>query len=194
MDLFSGLMKGLKPIMDASGVEQDESMQLAVLQGEVMELEGKKCNALAELGQRAYDFAKSNTWNSEQLLPLCTAVDDAEMQLKNKRIELEKMQKAADDKKREEEEKAAARTCPDCGEVNPEGTNFCQNCGSRLGVKKPSGNVCKSCGAVNGPDTRFCGECGAKLEASAPSEIRCPNCGASNQPGTRFCGECGTRL
>lgn len=194
MDLFSGLMKGLKPIMDASGVKQDESMQLAVLQGEVMELEGKKRSAFAELGQAAYDFVKSNTWNRERLLPLCAVVDDAELQLKNKHIELEKTQKAVDDKKLEEEEKLAARTCPNCNEVNPEDTNFCRNCGSRLGVKKAAANVCKSCGAVNGPDTRFCGECGAKLEVPQSSEIKCPNCNAVNQPGTRFCGECGTRL
>lgn len=194
MDLFSGLMKGLKPIMDVSGVKQDESMQLAVLQGEVMELEGKKKSTLAELGETAYEFVKSNTWDRERLLPLCTAVDDAEIQLRNKRMELEKAQKTVDEKKREEEEKLAARTCPNCNEVNAEGTNFCQNCGSRLGVKKPASNVCKSCGAVNGPDTKFCGECGAKLEAVQPSEIKCPGCGTVNQPGTRFCSECGTKL
>jgi uncharacterized OB-fold protein len=180
--------------MDATGVKADESMQLAVTQGEVAELEGKKRTALAELGQEAYEMVKTNVWNREKLIPLCSAVDDADTQLNAKRSELDKAQKAADEKRREDEEKLALRTCPNCSEVNPEGTRFCQSCGSKLGVKKPAGNVCKSCGAVNGPDTRFCGECGAKLEVPVPAELKCPSCGAVFPPETKFCNECGTRL
>jgi uncharacterized OB-fold protein len=194
MDLFGGLMKGLKPLMDVTGVKPDESMQLTIVQGEVMELEGKKREVLAELGQATYDMVKSNTLNNEKLLSLCTKVDEAESQLNLKRAELEKSQRAAEEKKREEEAKLASRTCPSCGEVNPEGTRFCQNCGSKLGIEKPSGNVCKACGAANSPESRFCGECGAKLEPAAPAEIKCPGCGTVNPPGTRFCGECGTRI
>lgn len=194
MDLFSGLMKGLKPLMDATGVKADESMQLTIVQGEVAELEGKKREALAEIGQAAYNMVKSNTLNREQLIALCQKADEVDVQVNIKRAELEKAQKAADEKKREEEAKLASRTCPSCGEVNPEGTRFCQNCGSKLGIEKAAGNVCKACGAANSPESRFCGECGAKLEAAAPSEVRCPSCGTINPPGTRFCGECGARI
>lgn len=194
MDIFGGLMKGLKPLMDATGVKQDESMQLVVTQGEMTELEGKKNAALAELGQAAYEMVKSNTWNREMLIPLCSAVDDAEALLNSKRAELEKAQKAAEEKQRLEKEKLAERTCPECGEVNPEGTKFCQNCGHKLGAKKSAANVCKACGAVNEPNTRFCGECGAKLDAYAPAENKCPSCGAVFPPETKFCNECGTRL
>jgi RNA polymerase subunit RPABC4/transcription elongation factor Spt4 len=194
MDLFGGLVKGLKPLMDATGVKPDESVQLAITQGEVAEYEGKKKAALAELGQAAYEMARSNKLNRDQLLPLCDAVDNADAQLKAKQAELDKAKKIADEKKREEEEKTAARTCPDCGEVNPEGTRFCQSCGSRLGIQKPKSFACQSCGAENAPGTRFCGECGAKLEAPAPTEVKCPNCKSVYPAGTKFCNQCGTRL
>lgn len=65
------------------------------------------------------------------------------------------------EKERQEQEKKAAFTCPNCSTVNPEGVKFCQECGTKLGVKLKS--VCPKCGTSNPPDTRFCGECGNKL-------------------------------
>lgn len=194
MDLFSGLVKGFKPLMDATGMKPDESMQLAIVQGEAVELEKKLQGVLAEMGQMAYDMIRSNSLEPEKLKALCPRVDEITSQLKLKQQELEKAQKSADEKKKQEEEKMAARTCPSCGEVNPENTRFCLSCGSKLGIQKSQSNICRSCGAENNPGSRFCGECGAKMEAPAPSEIKCPSCGSVNAPETRFCGECGTKL
>ena len=164
MDFLSGLMKGIKPLMDATGLKPDESMQLTMLQVEVGEIEGKKRDALAEIGQTAYNMVKSNALNHEQLLPLCQTVDDLENQLKTKRLELEKAQQLAEEKRLQEEEELAARTCPNCSEVGAESTQFCQCCGTKLGIAKPSANTCNSCGNTNGPESRFCGTCGASLQ------------------------------
>jgi uncharacterized OB-fold protein len=194
MDLFGGLMKGLKPLMDATGVKADESMQLAMVKGEASELEKKLQEVFAEMGKMAYEMIRSNSLERERLAALCPRVDEITSQLKLKQQELEKAQKSADDKKKQEDEKMAACTCPNCGEVNPENTRFCQSCGSKLGIQKPQSDICRVCGAENSPGSRFCGECGAKMEAQAPAEIKCPSCGAINAPGTRFCGDCGAKL
>lgn len=163
MDFLSGLMKGIKPLMDATGIKPDESMQLTMLQVEVGELEGKKRDALAQIGQVAYNMVKSNTWDQGQLLPLCSSVDDLQNQLQIKRVELQKAQQLAEEKRLQEEAELAARTCPNCNEVGSEGTQFCQHCGSKLGIKKPPANLCSSCGNANQPDSRFCGTCGSSL-------------------------------
>ena len=58
----------------------------------------------------------------------------------------------------------AERTpCSACGAANPEGTNFCQQCGAKLGP--PAASFCTSCGAKLAAGAPFCGACGAKQPA-----------------------------
>lgn len=83
-------------------------------------------------------------------------------------------------------EKNAGAACPNCGHINPPGTKFCSECGTKL----PSGNVCPNCGHVNPVGAKFCSECGTKLGG----DIHCPNCGTKLEPGTKFCPECGTKI
>ncbi len=47
------------------------------------------------------------------------------------------------------------RICAVCGNDNPTGSKFCNQCGSQLG--------CPNCGAENPPGSRFCNHCGAAL-------------------------------
>src|SRR5215469_6418468 len=53
--------------------------------------------------------------------------------------------------------------CSKCGAENPEGKNFCSDCGAELE------NRCPQCGANNPARKRFCGDCGAALSASSTS-------------------------
>lgn len=58
-------------------------------------------------------------------------------------------------------------SCPNCGAYNPEGTNFCQECGTRL----------------------------TQPVQQAPAAKRfCPNCGTEVIAGHRFCSGCGTKM
>jgi hypothetical protein len=189
-DFFGGLLKGLKPIMDATGMQPDESMKAALLQSEVAELSSKKQAALADIGGKVYDMLQSGAIDKAPLLPLCEEVKMLDAQLARKSEELAGAQKAAREKEDLAKQKRMERTCPACGEENPEGVKFCQSCGAKLGGSSPG--KCPSCGAENAPGTRFCGECGAKLTAS--TELVCPKCKAVFPPGTIFCGECGARL
>jgi predicted nucleic acid-binding Zn ribbon protein len=61
--------------------------------------------------------------------------------------------------------------CPSCGAANPEGKNFCGDCGARLFTR------CTVCGAENPPGKRFCADCSAALSLrtfSAPAEAASP--------------------
>ena len=48
--------------------------------------------------------------------------------------------------------------CPECGESNEAGSNFCKKCGKQL-VKK-----CPDCGNIVGSGSGFCSNCGKKLD------------------------------
>ena len=53
--------------------------------------------------------------------------------------------------------------CPACDEEIPEGSKFCNACGTSLP------RVCQACGEANAPRAKFCSECGTQL---APSSRR----------------------
>ncbi len=50
--------------------------------------------------------------------------------------------------------------CPKCESNNPEGHNFCGNCGTKLL------NICPDCSFLNPADFRYCGKCGAALSSN----------------------------
>jgi ribosomal protein L40E len=56
--------------------------------------------------------------------------------------------------------KADARTvCVQCRYNNPDGSKFCNECGSQLS------SLCPQCGSSNPPDAKFCNQCGSKIIA-----------------------------
>ena len=50
--------------------------------------------------------------------------------------------------------------CPECQFENPEGVNFCVECGNKLET------ICPACGYHNSASFKFCGGCGHKLHLS----------------------------
>ncbi|MBI5015211.1 MAG: zinc ribbon domain-containing protein [Deltaproteobacteria bacterium] len=48
--------------------------------------------------------------------------------------------------------------CPSCHFPNPEGMQFCGQCGSKVDV------ACPKCGFSNPPGFLFCGKCGRALD------------------------------
>src|SRR4030042_4057809 len=56
--------------------------------------------------------------------------------------------------------------CPQCRFENPEGKNFCGDCGAKLEL------LCPNCQSPNPPQFKFCGDCGHDLAQplTAPSK------------------------
>ncbi|MBC7260237.1 MAG: SPFH domain-containing protein [Chloroflexi bacterium] len=54
---------------------------------------------------------------------------------------------------------AAMVKCPNCGNMVPAGSKFCNNCGQKLAVE----NKCPNCGVDVPPGSKFCPNCGQKL-------------------------------
>ncbi|KRO05511.1 MULTISPECIES: serine hydrolase [Levilactobacillus] len=68
------------------------------------------------------------------------------------------------------------KICPNCGHDNPEGVNFCENCGTDLRSEtagqtdSDQQKTCPRCQALNPQDSRFCENCGYDFEAPDPKQ------------------------
>lgn len=146
---FGGLMKGLSGFMP----QDDPDLKLMTAQSELSALQQQETETYAQIGRQALAQGAGRFPDLENKLRLIQEnVSEAQ-----KRLTCAQAEKNAKDIARQAQD--AARTCPQCGDYNPEGTKFCQECGAKLGAAK-----CNRCGAPLSPGIRFCGECGAKQE------------------------------
>lgn len=101
--------------------------------------------------------------------------------------------------------------CPNCGADVQNGSQFCNNCGTRMPpasmkTAPKAGLTCPTCGAAVAEGNLFCNNCGTKLApapapAPAPEEPAveeskrsCPNCGTELEADAEFCFNCGAKL
>ncbi len=154
-DLFgnlSGTLGGIMGGLAKSGLVPKDTPEgkLLVAQTELADLQKQENEILQEIGRQAY-AQNPAVW-----------AEDTKLKLIQQNIAA--AQAVLNEAKQEQEQAEAAQAaedaigkCPSCGYKNPEGVNFCQECGSKLGS-----SFCVSCGAMLAPGTRFCGECGAR--------------------------------
>lgn len=79
--------------------------------------------------------------------------------------------------------------CPSCGFENPQGSIFCQQCGSRFQSAAPPTVVCSRCHAVQPANLRFCTTCGNTLAAApqpAPQAAPAPQPAQQPAPAAGF--------
>lgn len=106
--------------------------------------------------------------------------------------------------------------CPKCGSQQPDGANYCDECGAALASAGPAAPqppveaqsdpevltaTCSVCGAQVMPGGAFCDHCGAALSTppapspppspQQPETPVCSNCSARLEPGSKFCDACG---
>lgn len=146
---LGGVLKGLSGFMP----QDNPDLKLFAVQSEVGELQKQELELYAQIGKQALTEGSGRFPELESRLCLVRENLSA-AQAKLQSVQTEK--KAAEAAAQAEEEKL---TCSSCGNVNPDGVKFCQECGAKLGASK-----CSACDAPLPPGTRFCGECGARQE------------------------------
>jgi DNA-directed RNA polymerase subunit M/transcription elongation factor TFIIS len=163
-------------------------------QKEISDLKKQEETLFVEVGRQAFAANPDGYAQSDELKRIQSNIRDSEEKLEALQREAEEAQRAAEEARRAKEEADAATRCPSCGSQNPEGTKFCQECGTKLGApaeEAGSATRCPSCGNQNPEGTKFCQECGTKL--GAPAQAFCSTCGTELQAGARFCVSCGAQ-
>ena len=147
-DLVGGLSKFMP--------QDDPNVKAFNAQKELSDLQAQQTEIFAEIGRKIYEQNGAADFPAE--------ADKLKLVEANMAAAQEKVNATQNEAKAAEaalQQAEAARTCPNCGTMNPEDVKFCQECGTKLGA--PGKAFCPQCGAENAPGTKFCGSCGARV-------------------------------
>lgn len=164
--IIDGIVKGVAGLMP----QDDPDVKIFNAQSELKDFSKKEETIYARLGKQVYetDGGESYPEIKSELDLLAANRQAAEGRLKAAREEKAARERAEAKAAARREAEEAARSCPNCGAYNPEGTNFCQECGSRLAQpiqQAPAAKrFCPNCGTEIAAGQRFCSGCGAKIE------------------------------
>ena len=164
-DILTGIVKGLSGFM----TQDDPDVKIFNAQTEVKEFSEKEEKIYARLGRQVYETDGGENYPEirAELDLLVANKQAAESRLQAARDEKAALERAEAEERARREAEEQAHSCPNCGAYNPEGTNFCQECGTRL----------------------------TQPVQQAPAAKRfCPNCGTEVVAGHRFCSGCGTKM
>ncbi len=164
-DILTGIVKGLSGFMP----QDDPDVKIFNAQTEMKEFSEREEKVYARLGRQVYETDGGENYPEirAELDLLAANKQAAESRLQAARDEKAALERAEAEERARREAEEQAHSCPNCGAYNPEGTNFCQECGTRL----------------------------TQPVQQAPAAKRfCPNCGTEVIAGHRFCSGCGTKM
>ena len=161
-DILTGLVKGLSGFMP----QDNPDVKIFNAQTEMKEIAEKIEKVYARLGKQVYEAGGSEAYPQIKAeLDMLTANRNAAAE----RLQAAKDEKSvkerteADERARREAEESAYR-CPNCDARYPEGSKFCQECGSKLEPCQVANNqFCPGCGNEIPTGHRFCQKCGTKI-------------------------------
>lgn len=164
--IIDGLVKGLSGFMP----QDDPDVKIFNAQSELKEFREKEEKVYASLGRQVYEADGGEGYPDikAELNLLIANRKAAESRLQIARDEKAARERAEAEERARREAEESAHSCPNCGAYNPEGTNFCRECGFRL--PQPVQSVpaterfCHNCGTGVAAGQRFCSSCGMKIE------------------------------
>lgn len=156
--IFGGLGDTLAKGLSSFMPQDDPDVKIFNAQNELSKLQEQEAAVFAEIGRQAY-AQDPQAWPQHNKLQMIQSnIAAAQTSLNGLKADKEADEAA----KAEQEAQAAKFDCPSCGTRNPEGTRFCQECGTALAIAAPAKEFCIGCGAQLPPGGRFCGACGAR--------------------------------
>ena len=207
MAFFDKLSEMAKNVGDKTG----DMIEVTKLNSQISDAEKRIVDQKKAIGEYCWTQYIANVQLDPEVARMCAAIKEDEALIAKTQAEIRSIK--ADKAAAPVVVEAGLLRCQDCGTPNPEGTKFCQNCGTELEIPAPAAPVevatCPACGFQNPVGTRFCQECGKDMEAPqdapAPQPVAeppsvepggpiCPSCGAANKAGNRFCMGCGAPL
>lgn len=164
-NIIDGLIKGVSGFLP----QDDPDVKILTAQTELRDLSEKEEKIFARLGRIVYDIdaGESHPEIRAELKMLINSRHEVEERLQAAREEKALREKAEAEERARREAEEMALGCPCCGTYNPEGTNFCQGCGTRLvppAQVSGSKRFCPNCGSEVATGYRFCSSCGTKIE------------------------------
>ncbi len=150
---LGGIIKGIAGAMP----QDDPDVKIFNAQTKVTDLQKKLAKEYETVGKEVMDSEAAANYPQ-----YASSIAAIKQDISNAQIQIDTLKREKEEAERMQAEEEDRFTCKSCGHINPEGTNFCQECGSRLQAQAEP--VCPACGKVNRPGVRFCGECGSKLD------------------------------
>ncbi len=141
--------------------EADRRRKVNQVKNQIRDLQSQEAQSINALSAQVLALHEAGTLTQPELVSLCKGVDEIRAQIKEKEVELEKLQPPPP-------EPSVEARCPGCGVAVIAGAAFCQTCGTALTEKPASAPVrfCVHCGAQLREGARFCPKCGQTLPQS----------------------------
>lgn len=161
--ILEGIVKGLSGFMP----QDDPDVKIFNAQNELKDRMEKIEAVYARLGRQVFEAGGAELYPElkAELERLNLEKSAAAEQLQMAKNEKAAAERAAAEEAARLDAEDASCICPNCNKCNPQGTNFCQECGTKLVIPVSAGKrFCPNCGSEIAPGNLFCGSCGTKVE------------------------------
>lgn len=149
-DFFKGIVKGLSGFLP----QDDPNVKIFNAQSALKDISTKEEAVFIRFGRLVYESQGASAYPD-------IAAELERLKAEKKTAE-DNLRQAQEEKATHEKAEESAH-CPNCGNNNPEGTNFCQECGAKLSAStSEEKRFCSNCGTEIAIGVQFCSNCGTK--------------------------------